>query len=1014
MSCPQLSYGLRRFGERPPYLRRTLGKQNVLVKIWNTPHVRRALILGCSLQYFNQLAGINTIMYYTGTIIKSTGVRDNHEAIWLSCITSFFNFAANLLPFFIVERFGRRPVILSSMVAVTVSLCLMAISFMMVNRDTLPTMSPAQMEQITGAHPHLNLADPHVQKCLAFTNCDFCVTDDSCGFCGATAFANEGGVCLPLDELHSDIRSADGFCSSEAPSFMHNVSGVEFEWTDVFCENKYTMLPLILMVIYLISFSSGLSPMPWVLNAEFYPIWARGMCVSLSTFSNWIANLAVSMTYLTLTTTITRYGTFFLYAAITAFGFVIAYFYVPETKNHSLDEVETLFMTQEERLRHKTSLQNLQTPKVSQQVDSPPNYSNFPKFSCPFLVSNRTSLLSYHPSQLVVVSGRRADRLSSPMLLSKKLPVLSNLRALRSLRLKHTAADGSKLMSYVHQTSDIPLMHKTIGQQVREFTEKHPDKELFVFKEQNISKTYQEVYNDARKLALGLIHLGIKRGDRVGIWGPNYYEWTVAQYGAALAGIVLVNVNPAYQTEEFRYAMRKVGVKALITPPRFRKTNYYDIICGLSHDQKKAPKGMGIVQSQALPDLKHLIMFDPDNPNHESFNGAWNFRDILCSGGSEAEDYLEFCQRRTRPDDPANIQYTSGTTGIQKAATITHFGMLNAAHFTGVLMGYDQNTKLCLPNPLFHCFGCVIGTLTVPMLGGGVYFPASWFNAAKVAEMIQEHKCTALYGTPTMFVDVLNHAKINKLDISSAKKGVIGGSPCPITLCQQLVEAGMTELCPCYGTTEMSSAVTLARYQDDPLERVKNVGYVLPHSEIAIMDNRGRVVPRGEQGEIWVRSFGVMRHYYDEPGETAKAISEDRWYHTGDMGYMNDDGAVVISGRLREMIIRGGENIYPAEIEQFLFKHPSILNAYVVGIPDERWGEEVCAVIRLREGEKPLSEQDVKDFCRGKISHYKVPQYVLFKDESFIPMTPSGKVRKFMLTESCRKELGKDKKSAFD
>ncbi|CAD5230670.1 unnamed protein product [Bursaphelenchus okinawaensis] len=351
--------------EQEEQARAVQGKQNVLVKIWNTPHVRRALIIGCSLQYFNQLAGINTIMYYTGSIIKSTGVRDNHVAIWLSCITSFFNFAANLLPFFIVERFGRRPVILSSMVAVTVSLCLMAVSFIMVNQDTLPTISADKMVELTGAHPGINFDDPDVKKCLSFTNCDFCVTDDSCGFCGATSFPKQGGVCLPIDELNADIRASTGFCGTNSPSFMHNVSGVEFEWTDAFCENKYTILPFIIMVIYLISFSSGLSPMPWVLNAEFYPIWARGTCVSLSTFSNWIANLAVSMTYLTLTTTITRYGTFFLYAAITAFGFVIAYLYVPETKNHSLDEVEMLFMNHEELMKHKSSLKSLQSPKTS-------------------------------------------------------------------------------------------------------------------------------------------------------------------------------------------------------------------------------------------------------------------------------------------------------------------------------------------------------------------------------------------------------------------------------------------------------------------------------------------------------------------------------------------------------------------------------------------------------------------------------------------------------------------------
>ncbi|CAD5230673.1 unnamed protein product [Bursaphelenchus okinawaensis] len=601
-------------------------------------------------------------------------------------------------------------------------------------------------------------------------------------------------------------------------------------------------------------------------------------------------------------------------------------------------------------------------------------------------------------------------------MLPKTLKSLRSFTSSPSSRAAKAVKPNPKLKhmtSYHHETSDTPLTFKTFYQEFREWTEARPDKEMIIFREQNIIKTYEEVYCDARKLVLGLIHLNVKRGDRIGIWGPNYYEWVVAQYAAGMGGMVLVNLNPAYQTEEFRLAMKKVGIKVLITPPKFRYTNYYSIICGLTKQMKTAPIGMGMVQSQILPDLKHYIMFNLEHPDHEGFPGAWNLRDIMASGGTDAVKYLNCCERRTCPDDPMNIQYTSGTTGIQKAATLTHFGILNVAKLVGRGMGMDENVRLCIPNPLFHCFGSVIGTITVPQMGGTMVFPSSWFNAELTASTIHEYGCTALYGTPTMFVGVLEAAKNKGFRLDKCKKGIIGGSPCPQPLCQELVEAGMTELTTSYGTTEMSSCITLTDYKMDPFERIKNVGRVLPHNELAIMDSRGRSVPRGTAGEIWVRGPGTMRYYYDEPGETAKAISADRWYHTGDMGYMNEDGTIAISGRLRDMIIRGGENIYPAEIEQFLYRHPSISNAYVVGIPDHKYGEKVCAVIILKPNAPKLTAEEVKKFCRHKISHYKIPEFILFKDEECIPMTTSGKVKKFVLSQKCQKALGRKPRSKF-
>ncbi|CAI4223220.1 unnamed protein product [Auanema sp. JU1783] len=560
--------------------------------------------------------------------------------------------------------------------------------------------------------------------------------------------------------------------------------------------------------------------------------------------------------------------------------------------------------------------------------------------------------------------------------------------------------------SYVHGCSQTPLLFETVGERLRLSADRVPDKEFVIFKRDGIRKTYQQLLKDAERLAWGLLHLGVEKGDRVGIWGPNTYEWVTCQFATALAGMVMVNINPSYQSEELRFAIDKVGIKVLIAPPGFKKSNYYQTVREVIPEISGKPAGRSDITSVEFPNFRHLIIFDKDD---NAYQGAWKYSDVTKMGTEEDRQKLAKIERETQPDDPINIQYTSGTTGQPKGATLTHHNVLNNAYFIGLRAGYhERKTIICIPNPLYHCFGCVLGVLAALVHLQSCVFPAPSFEALAALQAVDEEKCTALYGTPTMFIDMLNHADYKQYNYDSIRSGFIAGAPCPITLCRRLVtEMHMYDMQVCYGTTETSPVSFMSVREDHPEQRIKSVGHVMDHLEAAIVDKRGCIVPRGEKGEVIVRGYSVMRCYWNSEEQTKKEITEDRWYHTGDIAVMHDNGTISIVGRSKDMIVRGGENIYPTEVEQFLFKHPRIEDAHIVGVPDERYGEVVCAWIRINETyEVEISEEQIKEWCKGKIAHFKIPRYILFKKEHEFPLTVTGKVKKFEIREQSKIELG--------
>ncbi|TKR89148.1 hypothetical protein L596_013292 [Steinernema carpocapsae] len=563
--------------------------------------------------------------------------------------------------------------------------------------------------------------------------------------------------------------------------------------------------------------------------------------------------------------------------------------------------------------------------------------------------------------------------------------------------------------SYIHGASPIPYVHASVSDCFLKGVEQVPDRDLFIFKNENIRKSYQDVWHDSVQLSKGLIKLGIRKGDRVGIWGPNYYEWVTTQLATAMAGFILVNINPAYQYEELQYSLRKVGVKALITPPKFSYSDYYSSLTAIIPTLATAKEGVGHIDCHNLPEMAHLIIFG----NEKSYRGAWNYTDITNSGGRAEEETLAKFQHLIRLDDPINIQYTSGTTGYPKAATLTHHNIVNNGYFMGLRCNFDKERSIiCIPNPLYHCFGCVIGVLNAITHQQTCVFPSPRFNTDAILRSIQEEQCTALYGTPTMFIDVLANPSIKSTNLSALHTGVIAGSPCPAALASRMVnELNLNDLCMLYGTTEASPGITMSYLEDPPEKRIKNVGYVLDHVEVKVIDDDGKTVQRGENGELLARGYNIMRGYWGDEERTKKELTVDGWYHTGDTASMAKDGSISIVGRTKDMIIRGGENIYPTEIETFLFKHPFIEDAQVIGVPDERLGEEVCVWIRLREGKK-MTADELKEYCKGKIAHFKIPRYILFKEEKDFPITATGKVKKFELRRLSREELGLEHKES--
>ncbi|MHB8784937.1 MAG: AMP-binding protein [Thauera sp.] len=557
----------------------------------------------------------------------------------------------------------------------------------------------------------------------------------------------------------------------------------------------------------------------------------------------------------------------------------------------------------------------------------------------------------------------------------------------------------SSTASYVHGACAKPLIGQTIGRFFDEACARHAEREALVVRHQNVRLTYAQFKSKVDALACGLMRLGLEPGERIGIWSQNTLEWTLTQFATAKAGLVLVNINPAYRRSELEYALNKVGCRALVLSPAFKTSNYLEMIADLAPELGHCEPGL--LRSHRLPSLEMVIRMGADKSP-----GMINFDDLLRAPSREELTALAVLSEKLQFDDPINIQFTSGTTGHPKGATLSHHNILNNGFFVGEAIKLVPGDRLCIPVPLYHCFGMVMGNLGCLTHGATMVYPAEAFEPLAVLETVAQEKCTGLYGVPTMFIAALDHPRFADFDLSSLRTGIMAGSPCPIEVMKRVIgKMNMAEVTIAYGMTE-TSPVSFQSGTDDPIDRrVSTVGRVQPHLEVKIVDNEGRIVPRGQSGELCTRGYSVMLGYWDDEAKTKEAIDAGGWMHTGDLAVIDDEGYCNIVGRIKDMVIRGGENIYPREIEEFLYAHPKVLDVQVVGIPDQRFGEELCAWIILREGER-LTEDEVRAHCQGQIAHYKIPRYIRFVDS--FPMTVTGKIQKFLIRQKMKEELGLD------
>ena len=541
-------------------------------------------------------------------------------------------------------------------------------------------------------------------------------------------------------------------------------------------------------------------------------------------------------------------------------------------------------------------------------------------------------------------------------------------------------------ISYDHGVSDKKLIGETIGAYFDRTVETYRDREALVVRHQNVRWSWGELGRRVDDLAAGLLSLGLERGDRVGIWSPNTSEWTLAQFATAKAGLVLVNVNPAYRRSELDYALNKVECKALILAPALKSSNYLEIVEDL-------------VKAKKLPHLRHIVRLGKDKTP-----GMLNFDDVATAGGNAERVKLAELGPKLQFDDAINIQFTSGTTGHPKGATLSHHNILNNGYFVGEGLKLTPADRLCIPVPLYHCFGMVMGNLGCLTHGSTMVYPSEAFDPLATLQAVSEERCTALYGVPTMFIAQLDHPQFDTFDLKSLRTGIMAGSPCPIEVMKRVQSRmNMHEVTIAYGMTETSPVSTQCA-TDDPVERrVSTVGEVLPHIEIKIVDPEGKAVARGETGEFCTRGYSVMKGYWNDAEKTAEAVDAAGWMRTGDLATMDEQGYVNIVGRLKDMVIRGGENVYPREIEEFLYSHPKVQDVQVIGVPDARYGEEVCAWIKLRDGQTSTPEE-IREFCKGQIAHYKIPRYVEFVDA--FPMTITGKIQKFVMRDETISKLG--------
>ncbi len=533
--------------------------------------------------------------------------------------------------------------------------------------------------------------------------------------------------------------------------------------------------------------------------------------------------------------------------------------------------------------------------------------------------------------------------------------------------------------SYALGPTEMPLLSETIGENLEHTTARFPDHDALIVRHQGIRCTYQEFDDATDRLAKAFLQLGVALGDRVGIWSPNNAEWVAVQYATAKIGAILVNINPAYRTSELEYVLNQSGCRFLISAPSYLTSDYRAMVAEVA---------------DRTPGLERTIFLD---------SPEWN--DLFDAGDAVPDEELWQRESLLTADQPINIQYTSGTTGFPKGATLTHRNILNNGFFCGETLGYTERDRVCIPVPFYHCFGMVIGNLACTTHGAAMVVPSPGFDAGAVLEAVEAESCTSLYGVPTMFIATLEHDDLAKRDVSTLRTGVMAGAPCPIEIMKRVITTlHMSEVTIAYGMTELSPVATQTLRDDSVDRRVSTVGTAHPHVEIKIVDpDTGETTPAGTPGEFCARGYSVMKGYWNDPDRTAEAIDADGWMHSGDLAVMDADGYVKIVGRLKDMIIRGGENVYPREIEEYLFTHPDIVDAQVIGVPDERFGEQIMAWVQKRDG-ADLTEDDVVEYCKGRIAHFKVPRYVRFTTE--FPMTVTGKIQKFKLKERAVEELG--------
>jgi fatty-acyl-CoA synthase len=560
-------------------------------------------------------------------------------------------------------------------------------------------------------------------------------------------------------------------------------------------------------------------------------------------------------------------------------------------------------------------------------------------------------------------------------------------------------ADGlaGKADSYVCGVSDAPLLGDTIGRSLDHAVRQWGSREALISPSHGVRWTWTEFAERVDALAAGFLALGLARGDRIGIWSLNRPEWTLTQFAAARAGLILVTINPAYRLSELEFALKKVGCAAIVTATAFKTSQYMEMLNTLLPELASARPGQ--LQAARLPALRMVIQI-----GGPAASGTIPFEDVARMGKAEHREQLATLGAALQFDDPVNIQFTSGTTGSPKGVTLTHHNILNNGYFTGRAMRLTEADRICIPVPLYHCFGMVMGNLASVTLGATMVYPGEGFDPLATLRAVEQEKCTALYGVPTMFIAELDHPEFKTFNLKSLRTGIMAGAPCPIEVMKRVnTEMNMSEVTIAYGMTE-TSPVSFQSATDDPLERrVSTVGRIHPHVQVKVVDLEGRIVKRGERGELCTRGYSVMLGYWEEKEKTGDVLDANGWMHTGDLATIDDAGYCNIVGRIKDLVIRGGENLYPREIEEFLYRHPKIQDVQIFGVADTRYGEELCAWIRVRPGET-LTAEEVRAFCDGQIAHNKIPRYVEFVDE--FPMTVTGKIQKFVMREAVEQRLG--------